>query len=104
MLQIPDWKKEYAIEIHNWFQILTNMEEGDTDNTTDGKWENIKTLIKETKQKFIEKDGGAERLRNQWYEEECKTAIEEIKRARDRWLIKPFGTGIWHLNFSTPCV
>jgi hypothetical protein len=27
MLQIPDWKKEYAIEIHNRFEILTNMEE-----------------------------------------------------------------------------
>jgi hypothetical protein len=89
ILQIPDWKKEYAIEIHNRFEILTNMEdEGDADKTIDGKWENIKTIIKETTQKIIEKDGGAERLRNQWYDEECKTAIEEMKRARERWLIK----------------
>jgi hypothetical protein len=58
------------------------------DKTIDGKWENIKTIIKETKQKIIEKDGGAEKLRNQWYNEECKTAIEEMKRARERWLIK----------------
>jgi hypothetical protein len=89
MLQIPDWKKEYATEIHNRFEILTNMEEeGDADKTIDVKWENIKTIIKETKQKIVEKDGGAERLRNQCYDEECKTAIEEMKRAQERWLIK----------------
>jgi hypothetical protein len=27
-------------------------------------------------------------LRNQWYDEECKMTIEEMKRARERWLIK----------------
>jgi hypothetical protein len=89
ILQIPDWKQEYAIEIHNRFEILTNMEtEVDADRTIDGKWENIKTIIQETKQKLVEKDESAEILRNQWYDEECKTAIEEMKRARERWPIK----------------
>jgi hypothetical protein len=89
ILQIHDWKQEYAIEIHNRFEILTNMEdEGDADKTIDGKWENIKTIFRETKQKLIEKDGSAEILKNQWYDEECKMAIEEMKRARERWLIK----------------
>jgi len=23
-----------------------------------------------------------------WYDEECKTAIEEMKKAREKWLIK----------------
>jgi hypothetical protein len=89
MLQIPDWKKDYAIEIYNRFEILTNVEEeGDADKIIDGKWEYIKTIIKETKQKIMEKDGGAKRLRNQLYDEECKTAIDEITRAREKWLIK----------------
>jgi len=26
--------------------------------------------------------------KNIWYNEECKFAIEEMKKARDRWLIK----------------
>jgi hypothetical protein len=45
IIQIPDWKQEYTIEIHNRFEILTNMEdEGDADKTIDGKWKNIKTI------------------------------------------------------------
>ena len=71
------------------YAILANMEdEDDVDKTIDEKWENIKTIIKETKQKLIEKDGSAEILRNQWYDEECKTAIEEMKKAREQWLTK----------------
>ena len=57
-------------------------DEDDTDKTIDEKWENIKTIIKETKQKLIEKGGSAEILRNQWYDEECKTAVEEMKKVK----------------------
>ena len=53
IFQIPKWKQEYAIEIHNRFETLTNMEDDDdVDKTIDGKWENVKTIIKETKQKL----------------------------------------------------
>jgi hypothetical protein len=45
-------------------------DEDDTDNTIDEKWENIKTIIKETKQQLIEKDGRKETLKNNWYNEE----------------------------------
>ena len=62
--------------------------EDEVDKITDEKWENIKTIIKETKKKLIENDGSVEILRNQWYDEECKTAIEEMKKAREKWLIK----------------
>jgi hypothetical protein len=27
-------------------------------------------------------------LKNEWYDEECKFAIEEMKKAREKWLIK----------------
>jgi len=40
------------------------------------KWENFKTIIKETKQQLIEKDESTETLKNKWYDEECKIAIE----------------------------
>jgi hypothetical protein len=63
-------------------------DEDDTDKTIDEKWEGIKTIIKETKQQLIEKDGSTETLRNKWYDEECKMSIEEMKKAREKWLIK----------------
>ena len=50
--------------------------------------ENIKTIIKETKQQLIEKDESTETFKNKWYDEECKFAIDEMKKAREKWLIK----------------
>jgi hypothetical protein len=48
-------------------------DEDDADKTIDEKWESIKTIIKETKQQLIEKDGSTETFRNtgKWYDEEC---------------------------------
>jgi len=39
-------------------------DEDSIDNNTDEKWENIKTIIKETKQQLIEKDEGTETYKN----------------------------------------
>jgi len=65
------------------------MEDGDNiDNNINQKWENIKTVIKETKQQLIEKDESTETLKNRWYDEECKITIEEMKKASEKWLIK----------------
>jgi len=58
------------------------------DNNINEKLENIKTIIKETKQQLIEKDEGTETFKNKWYNEECKFAIEDMKKARENWLIK----------------
>ena len=56
IFQNSKWKQEYAIEI-NKFQILENMEDEDNiDNNINEKWENIKTIIKETKQQPKEID------------------------------------------------
>ena len=89
IFQNRKWKQEYAIEINNkieylkilmmkivWTIILMK------------KQENVKTIIKETKQQLIEKDEGTETFKNKWYEEEWKCAIEEMKKAREKWLIK----------------
>ena len=47
-------EQEYAVEINNRFEILENMEDEDnSDNNINEKWENIKTIIKETKQQLI---------------------------------------------------
>jgi hypothetical protein len=62
--------------------------EDSIDNNINEKLENIKTIIKETKQQLIEKDEGKETFKNKWYVEECKFAIEEMKKAREKWLIK----------------
>ena len=65
------------------------MDDEDTiDNNINEIWENIKTIIKEIKQQLIEKDEGTETFKNKWYEEECKFSIEEMKKAREKWLIK----------------
>jgi hypothetical protein len=45
-------------------------------------------MIKKTKQQLIEKDRSTKTLRNKWYDEECKIAIEEMKKASEKWLIK----------------
>jgi len=62
--------------------------EDSIDNNVNEKWENIKTIIKETEQQLIEKDESTETFKNKWYDEECKFAIEEMKKAREKWLIK----------------
>jgi len=87
IFQNPKWKQEYAIEI-NKFEILENLDDEDTDTNNNEKWENIKTIIKETKQQLIEKDKGTETLKNKWYDEDCQFAIEEMKKAREEWLTK----------------
>jgi len=82
VFQNPKWKQEYGIEI-NKFEILENLDDEDgIDNNINQKWENIKTIIKETKQQLIEKDEGTETFRNKWYDEECKFAIEKVKKKR----------------------
>jgi len=64
-------------------------DEDNIDNDISAKWERIKTVIKETKQQLIEKDESTETLKNIRYNEECKFAIEEMKKAREKkWLIK----------------
>ena len=89
IFQNSKWEQEYATEINSRFEILENMEDEDnSDNNINEKWENIKTIIEETKQQLIEKDESTETLKNRWYDEECKIAIEEMKKAREKWLIK----------------
>jgi len=79
------WKQQYAIEINNKFEILENFDDEDSiDNNFNEKWENIKTTIKETKQQLKEKDERTETFKNKWYNEECKFAIEEMKKARQK--------------------
>jgi len=58
------------------------------DNNINEKWENIKTIIMETKQQLTEKNQSTETLKNKWYDEKCKFAIEEMKTARGKLLIK----------------
>ena len=49
IFQNPKWKQEYAIEINNMFEIPENLDNEDSiDNCITEKWENIKTIIKET--------------------------------------------------------
>jgi len=49
------WKQEYATELNNRFEVLENIEDEDNiDNNINEKWENIKTIFKETKQQLIE--------------------------------------------------
>jgi hypothetical protein len=71
---------------------LENLNDEDSiDNNVNEKWENIKTIIKKTEQQLIEKDESTETFKNKWYDEECKFAIEEMKKAREKWLKKEEG-------------
>jgi len=65
IFQNPKWKQEYAVEIINKFAILENLDKEDSmDSNINKKWENIKTIIKETKQQLIEKAEGTETFKN----------------------------------------
>ena len=89
IFQNPKWKQEYAIEINNKFEILQNLDDEDfIGNNINEKWENIKTTTKETKQQLIERVEGTETFKKKWYNEGCKFAIEEMKKAIEKWLIK----------------
>jgi len=89
IFQNSKWKQEYTIELNNRFEILEYVEDEDnTDNNINEKWENIKAIIKETKQQLTEKDESTETLNNRRYDEECKIAIEQMKKAREKWLIQ----------------
>jgi len=58
------WKQEYTTELNKRFKILQNMEDKDNiDNNIHEKWENIETIIKETKQQLTEKDESRETLK-----------------------------------------
>jgi hypothetical protein len=70
IFQNPKWNQEYVIEIENRFDILANMDDDDTDKTIDEKWESTETF------------------RNKGYNEECKIAIEEVRKAREKCLMK----------------
>jgi hypothetical protein len=62
--QNPKLKQEYATEINNRSEILVNMDgKDDTDKTIDEKLESIKTIIKETKQQRMEKDGSTKNIK-----------------------------------------
>ena len=77
------------MELNNGFEILENIDvEDNIDNNIPKKWENIKTIIKKTKQQLIEHDESTETLKNRCYDEECNIAVEEMKKAREKWLIK----------------
>ena len=45
-------------------------------------------MIMEAKQPLIKKDEDTETFKNKWYDQECKFSIEEIKKAREKWLVK----------------
>ena len=61
IFQNPKWKQEYAVEIINELEILENLDTEDSmESNINKKQENIKTIIRETKQRFIEKAEGTE--------------------------------------------
>jgi len=65
IFQNPKWKQEYAIEINNKFEVLENLGNEDSIyNNINEKWENIKTIIKETIQQLTEKDEGTETFKS----------------------------------------
>ena len=68
IFQNPKREQEYAVQINNRFEILENMEDEDnSDNNINEKWENIKAIIKETKQQLIENDESTEIFKNRWF-------------------------------------
>ena len=66
-------------------------DEDNSDNNINKKWENIKAIIKETKQQLIEKDESTGTFKNRRFDKESKIAIEEMEKAREKQLQKGSG-------------
>jgi len=51
---------------------------------------NRKTLKQQSRKlnSSLQKRMKVQRFKDKWYNEECKFAIEEMKKAREKWLIK----------------
>lgn len=47
-------------------------------------WENLKNIIKQTAEETI--GYRTETIRNDWYDEECRVAIEKRNELRAQWL------------------
>ena len=74
----PDLEKIRTEETTNRFEKMVKgmlMQSAPTDDIEDS-WENIKTAVVE---KVL---GEKERKRNEWYDEECTTALLRYKEAR----------------------
>ena len=64
IFQNSKWKQEYSVELNSRFEMLESMKNEDNiDNNINEKWENIKIIIKKTKQQLVEKDESTETLK-----------------------------------------
>jgi len=63
-------------------------EEDSIDNNINENGKTLKQQSRKIKQQLTEKDEGTETFKNVWYNEKCKFAKEEMKKATEKWLIK----------------
>ena len=85
IFQNSKWKQEYSVELNSRFEMLESMKNEDNiDNNINEKWENIKIIIKKTKQQLVEKDESTETLKKkkmiQLGMQNCTRRNEETKR------------------------
>ena len=93
MLNEPEVREQYQIEITNRFAALENFND---DEDIDRTWENIKENIKTSAKESL---GLHELKQNKpWFDEECFGFLDQRKRAKMQWIQDPSQSKVDNLN------
>ena len=86
-------RKQYQIEITNWFAALENLNDDEDVNRT---WENNKENIKTSAKESL----GLHELKQHkpWFDEECLGFLDQRKRAKMQWVQDPSQSNVDILN------
>jgi hypothetical protein len=74
-------RKQYQIEISNWFAALENLSDRDYINRA---WENIKQNIKTSARESL----GLYELKqhNPWFDDKCSRLLDQRKQSKMQWV------------------
>jgi len=77
-------RKQYQIEITNWFPALENLSDGKDINMA---WENITENIKTSSKESP--DLCELKQHKPWFDEECLGFLDQMKQAKMQWVQDP---------------
>ena len=86
-------RKQYQIEITNWFAALDNLSDDEDINKA---WKNIKENIKSSAEESL----GLQELKQHkpWFDEECLGFSDQRKQAKIQWIHYPSQSNVDNLK------
>jgi hypothetical protein len=93
MLNEPEVKNKYQIEITNRFAALENL---NTDEHVNGAWETIKENIKSSAKDSLSLH--ELKQHKQWFDQECLRFLDQRKQTKCKWIQDPSRNNVDTLN------